>query len=100
MIKHTHRMGMACNTGGVIMAYIPGKGLGKSEAGIAHSIKVPLKTDTSGVRNMYVSSLLCQNWFASRLGSIQGRNLPTTGGQYSLTKQQKVSLWNRARYYG
>lgn len=28
---------------------ITGKGLGKNEAGIAHSIKVPLKKDTSGV---------------------------------------------------
>lgn len=26
-----------------------GKGLGKNEAGIVHAIKVPLKTDTSGV---------------------------------------------------
>ena len=57
----------------VIVTYIPGKGLGKNEAGIAHSIKVPLKADTSGVCNMYVSSLLCQNglppgWVQSRGG--------------------------------
>lgn len=79
---------------------IPGKGLGKNEAGIARSIKVPLKADTSGVCSMYVSSLLHHNCSPFRLGSILGKSSLTIGGQSSLTKQQKASLWNKARYYG
>ena len=38
--------------------YTTGKGLGKNETGIAHSIKVPLKTDTSGVWSACVFTLL------------------------------------------
>jgi len=37
---------------------ITGKSLGKSEAGIAHSIKVPLKKDSLGVCIIYTTILV------------------------------------------